>query len=190
MRHLEVTDELQEQAALYALGAMDPHEEAVFSRHLEEGCQLCRREVQAFRETTAQLAFLSEATPPAELRDKVIAQAQPLPPGVHGLRSIESEWKAAPFPGVDFKVLYQHPLTHETTQLVRLKPGARYPKHVHKADEQCYVIEGDVRFGDLAFFAGDFTWAEAHSQHGVVSSKNGCTLLIVASPENQILGFS
>jgi hypothetical protein len=68
----------------YALDALDDAERAEFERHLAE-CETCRSEVDSLREATAMLAETTLATPPAGLRDRVladIANVRPLPPVV------------------------------------------------------------------------------------------------------------
>lgn len=66
----------------YALGAVDPLERSRFARHLET-CDECRRETRSFTETAALLARAASAAPPADLRERLLAEAatvRPLPP--------------------------------------------------------------------------------------------------------------
>lgn len=66
----------------YAVNALDDLERARFERHLAE-CEACTAEVESLRETSALLAETTVAGPPAELRDRVladIARVRPLPP--------------------------------------------------------------------------------------------------------------
>jgi anti-sigma factor RsiW len=57
----------------YAADALDPVEREVFERHLES-CDSCRAEVRELQATTARLAVGVSATPPAGLRDRVLAE--------------------------------------------------------------------------------------------------------------------
>ena len=69
-----------EQAAAYALGALDAGERAAFEAHLAT-CAECQAEVRAFRETVAQLAASAPGVPPAaELRARVLAEASRVRP--------------------------------------------------------------------------------------------------------------
>lgn len=61
---------------------------------------------------------------------------------------------------------------------MRVAPGSTYPSHVHKIDEECLVLEGELRFGDLALQAGDFHLARAGHQHPPATSPKGCLLYI------------
>ena len=77
MRHSQLTDELQEQASMYASGAMPEDERQEYARHLQEDdCAVCVREVREF-ESVAQLFALSlpMQTPSATVKSRLIAQA-------------------------------------------------------------------------------------------------------------------
>ena len=72
----------KELAAPYALGSLDPEERAEFERHLET-CASCRAEVQSFREVSGLFARgVAHATPPAELRARVLRQARRARPAI------------------------------------------------------------------------------------------------------------
>ncbi len=185
MGHDTLTDELREQAALYAMGMLEAAEVRQFESHLRDGCALCEAEVREMRETQAELAFAAVRPAPPRLRRNLLEQSRPLPSGVSATRGNEGKWLRTPYPGVTMKPVYRHPVTGEVTQLVRFEPGAKLPPHQHTADEQCLVVEGDIRMGNTVFRAGDFTWAKKDSQHHVLTSEEGCLLLIVASPEDE-----
>lgn len=187
MPHSSIPPDLQDLAALHSLGLLPGDESAELERHLAE-CEVCRSEAQNFERAVVDLVWASSLEPPTELRSRVLAAIeQPLDAPIRILRSGQDSWLETPFPGVLAKALYQDPATRNVTQLIRLAPGAHYPPHRHFADEQCYVIEGDLRIGEDVFGAGDFTVAASGTDHGGVSSRNGCLLLIVASPDNQVL---
>ena len=66
----------------YAIEALDDVERARFQRHLDE-CPECQAEVESFREAAALLPETTLASPPAALRERVladIATVRPLPP--------------------------------------------------------------------------------------------------------------
>ncbi len=66
----------------YAVDALDDLERARFDRHLGE-CADCQEEVASFREASALLADTVSVTPPASLRESVlagIATVRPIPP--------------------------------------------------------------------------------------------------------------
>jgi len=57
----------------YAVNALDPAERAAFEEHLA-GCPECAAEVAGLLETTARLASAEAVTPPARLKQSVLAQ--------------------------------------------------------------------------------------------------------------------
>ena len=193
MRHEDMT----EQAALYALGILDPAEVWAFEEHLA-GCGPCKAEVSGFRETAATLAAAAPpANPPARLRDRVLAAARPNPQvwrswtaspfaGLHVVRRDEGDWETV-FDGVWAKQLHADPGADTVTMLIRMAPGATYPAHRHGGAEQCLVLEGDVEVNDVELKAGDYQCAARDSLHGVTRTDNGCLLLIVSSQRDELL---
>lgn len=68
-------DDLRDNAALYALGALEPAETAEFERHLSS-CAECAAELRALRPTVGALAgAVPQIDPPAGLRERVLASA-------------------------------------------------------------------------------------------------------------------
>ena len=57
----------------YALNALTPSESLRFEDHLAD-CESCVQEVRGFTETSALLASATAQTPPAELRERVLAE--------------------------------------------------------------------------------------------------------------------
>ncbi len=69
-----IPDELQDQAALYSLGALDPGETAAFEKALGESAEL-RALVREMREASADLArTVPRQQPPAELKQRVLRE--------------------------------------------------------------------------------------------------------------------
>jgi anti-sigma-K factor RskA len=82
MRHTQLTDDLQEQASLYAAGAMTESERKEFARHLEEDqCSVCVAEVKELQSVAAMLAFDTPlASPSPSVRDRLMEQARTVAP--------------------------------------------------------------------------------------------------------------
>lgn len=75
-------NEVHTLSGAYALDALTDDERTLFEQHLAE-CAECRREVDSFRETAAQLAALSDEPPPDRLRDDILSSirtVRQLPP--------------------------------------------------------------------------------------------------------------
>jgi len=82
-------------------------------------------------------------------------------------------------PGVEVKVL--HETQASKSYLVKLSPHAAIPGHSHSYDEESYVIEGEVMLDGTLCRQGDYHFAAAGSQHRLISSDAGCTLLVKTS---------
>lgn len=78
MRHSQLTDDLQEQASLYAAGALPEDERKEYARHLEEDqCAVCQAEVTELQSATGLLAFgLPEQAPSPAVRERLLEQAR------------------------------------------------------------------------------------------------------------------
>lgn len=60
----------------------------------------------------------------------------------------------------------------------RLQPGASLPGHVHRLEEECMMLEGEVFLGDVLLRAGDYQLANAGSAHGELFTDVGATLFV------------
>lgn len=70
MKHLEPTNETEELAALYALGALSQHEARAFEIHLRDGCSVCERGIAGFENVVGALSLsTAPAEPSARVRD-------------------------------------------------------------------------------------------------------------------------
>ena len=77
-----MSDDIHALSGAYAVDALDDVERARFERHLA-GCSACQAEVESLVAAASELSALTESTPPATLRAKVlgdIATVRPLPP--------------------------------------------------------------------------------------------------------------
>jgi anti-sigma-K factor RskA len=69
-----MTDNIHLYAGAYALNALPVDERALFERHLAS-CEACQLEVMGYGETAARLGAATAMTPPAQLREQVLAAA-------------------------------------------------------------------------------------------------------------------
>ncbi len=118
--------------------------------------------------------------PPANLFDRIMADVESQSGSENGSvthRKDDGTWVAIA-PGVERKELWRDNTIGRRTVLVRLAPRAEFQGHHHTADEQCYVLEGQIQFGSLALSKGDFHVAPAGSSHPSATTDKGCLLLI------------
>ena len=188
--HKAVDDEVRENASLYALGALAEDEAGTFEQHLLEGCELCANEVLAFQDLIGALGMATEAQEPnPDVKRRLIesisgvAKSRPIPltqesSDFISIRASEGQWKEIAA-GIFEKHLFTDKARGTVTNLVRLSPGAKCPIHDHPSVEECYVIDGDFRFGDEVFGPGDYQCALVGSVHGNLHTVGGALVLIV-----------
>lgn len=97
------------------------------------------------------------------------------------------EWETTAIEGVEARRLFVDADGDRATFLVRMRPGAAYPAHVHAGPEECFVLEGDLLVGHQRMRAGDYQRAESGSTHDVQSTEGGCVLLLVSSLGDEIV---
>ncbi|NNE94558.1 MAG: anti-sigma factor [Acidimicrobiales bacterium] len=68
-----MTNDLHHLAAAYALDALDESERREFEAHYPS-CAICSAEVSDYRETAALLAESATTSPPADLKDRLMAE--------------------------------------------------------------------------------------------------------------------
>jgi anti-sigma factor ChrR (cupin superfamily) len=181
--HRSVTDEIRDVASAYALGLLEPLENAEFEEHLSE-CAVCRSEATAFQEVTVELAYiLPIAEPPARLRTELLQRASS--PGVV-VRADESAWKKTPFPGIEARRLFLDKVTGTVTSLLRVAAGAVYPAHRHGGVEHVYVIDGDLIFYDHTLETGDYEVNPGSTDHSSITTKTGCLALVIHNVADEL----
>jgi DNA-binding CsgD family transcriptional regulator len=124
-----------------------------------------------------------QSRPGFDLAAQTAAQAiDPLEDG-EGLFFADSshiEWKEAA-PGVFVKILYSDKKRNYSTKIVRMDPGARYPKHLHRDTEELFMLEGDFHVAGRILSPGDYHRAETRSIHNETRTKSGCKFLLLSS---------
>ena len=204
-----ITEQQQEQASLYVLGALTGAEQQAFGAVLRGSAEL-RDFVFTLQQTTALLAMATPfLRPPRELKDKVLRRIetaagllnQPATqhPGVAvaslaGLHFLSADdtvgWKQLPLPGAWIKLLSLERERGYAVVLGKLAPGVRYPAHTNAGPEDLYVLTGDLHVGDRTLRPGDFHHADAGSSHAENYSVEGCTLLAVLATDNPLVGYA
>jgi anti-sigma factor ChrR (cupin superfamily) len=137
-------------------------------------------------ESVAAATLMAEATapvvPPPGLKARLLARVgayESVKP-IADVRRNESAWLPYEVPGVDVKPLFTDRDTGRTTVLLRMAPGTRLPAHHHHDVEQCLILKGDVRFGELVYEEGDFVVMDKNTVHPEIHSISGTLLLLVA----------
>jgi len=215
MNETATHDELEGQAALYALGVLEEVEAREFESHLSEGCEVCDAELREFEKVVAGLALAApRAEPPADARTRLLAlvseegapeaaetnvveskstnvvesKSKRDARGFLVVRADEGEWVETNDEGVSYKLLFADRERGTFTTLVRMRPGARIPRHRHLGVEQCLVLEGDLSSGPIKMSAGDFNCSFPDSIHDEIKTDDGALLLFVSPAEYEVVG--
>ncbi len=196
-------DEILEQAALYALGLLQGQEKEAFEKLVAEGCTTCQA-VKDFQKVASLLGTAAIPVPPpsslrATLLKRIAAEkgarqqesmAKPAGPleetGLTFIRSVDNLWKEI-LPGILLKPLFLDKAHGRMTALARMAPHSRYAPHKHTAPEEFYVLEGTCFIGGQLLHEGDYHRAEVGTVHHETSTENGCLMLMIFSPNNEML---
>ena len=91
-----------------------------------------------------------------------------------------TEW-SEDSPGAVIKRLLDDPSGYRTL-LMKVEPGPLGEAHFHPEVEQVYVLEGDFFDEEYSYAAGDLVVRAAGAMHRS-GSANGCTMLLIYTPE-------
>jgi anti-sigma factor ChrR (cupin superfamily) len=138
------------------------------------------------------LAFASltagSAAPGPEVRARLLASlaGPPTPKGFSFRFAADADWLPHPVPGIRMKVLALNRAAGYATLLLDVAPGTRFPAHHHAGAEECYVLSGSLYTCDRRMTAGDFLHADANTDHGELWTEEGCRVLLVVPPEDDL----
>jgi len=192
--------EIQERAALHALGALGQHEARALESMLFAD-NAAAAELRVFERIVALLALAApDASPSSDMRSRLlglvadlqVTQSSEVTEGVLDgdqfltVRSTQGEWKEFS-DGVMIKQLYVNQARATTTFLLRVAPGASVPAHRHPSIEEFFVIEGNCQVNSEILAPGDYRCALPGSIDRVITSELGATVLIVGPIDCQLL---
>ena len=92
----------------------------------------------------------------------------------------EAEWEEVA-PGIFCTLLTRDADLDRVAMLVRLAPGIEYPAHTHAGVEELYMLEGELTVDDRNLAAGDYLRSEPGSSDRHVSSRMGCSGVLITS---------
>lgn len=88
-------------------------------------------------------------------------------------RSADAQWDDHG-PGIRRRLLWAH--DGEAAMLYHTLPGASVPGHLHRRDEECLMLEGELFLDDQLLLAGDYQLAPAGTGHARVSTDFGVVI--------------
>jgi quercetin dioxygenase-like cupin family protein len=147
-----------------ALHSIEPADLDAFARGLEE-------------------ALDANAIEPIErslMRSRLLARVRDAAPERSNVTMEQHDGAWEPFsPRVQIKILRHDP--QSTSYLLKLEAGAIIWPHRHHQDEECVVLEGRVRIGELDVGAGTYHLAPSGRNHEPIRSENGAVLFLRGS---------
>ena len=180
--HRQLDEETRDRIALYVLDSMRTPETERFEEHLES-CQACREEVTRLKPAAADLVLVGpETDPPPGLKERVLERVQQL--RFELLPAAQRSWYATGVAGVEVTALWSNEASGRHTILLRLEAGAELPMHRHPGPEECFVVSGDLRDGDLELGPGDYVRHDGGTEH-TISTRNGCLLYVTTSSADE-----
>jgi quercetin dioxygenase-like cupin family protein len=88
-------------------------------------------------------------------------------------------------PGIRRRLLSD--IDGEAALLYRAAPGAAVPRHGHRHDDECLMLEGELFLDDLLLRRGDYQIAPAGTVHGAVLAETGVLLFAHGDIELDVL---
>lgn len=189
---------------LYAAGALSPDEHCRFEAHLAQGCEHCSAELRDLAPVIEKLFMSAPQSPvPSLVRERLMQRIEKSEPTLNPqiwrnwtadesgtelftLRADQGGWEDTGVEGVFIRRLFVDKTRNEMTAMIRMEPGASYPRHIHDGPEQCLVLKGDLHVGDLVMHEGDYQRASAGSPHVEQRTEFGCLLLITSSLTDEL----
>jgi quercetin dioxygenase-like cupin family protein len=95
----------------------------------------------------------------------------------------DREWTNAGYPNAERAILHLSPAQGRTS-IVRLKAGARGPRHRHQAGEHAFLISGKVQIDNVVLGPGDYLYAEPGEEHALLALEDS---VLFASTEKPIV---
>ena len=192
----------EECVSLYALGNLGGDDLIGLEQHLAQGCVRCSAELSRAGEDLVKLAKCTPSAMPLGARERFLVrlrnnssqEAKAIEPsivfneaGVLISRSEAMSWQPGAASGIWIKALFADADQHCITAIVRMDPGVRYPSHRHTGAEELFLLSGDVTIEGKLMKPGDYCHAEPGSIHGQSFTRSGCTFIMRASTQDEVL---
>jgi len=197
-----ITPLQEEQASLYALGLLCPHDERALEAEMRAHADL-RKLVRSLQGTASLLAHVAPTVSPSPtLKGAILRRVENLPAGgpptspkmeaelAFKPLADESGWKPLPLPGAFIKLLSFEPRRGYAVLMGKLEAGVRYPAHINAGPEDFVLLSGDLHVSGRRLGPGDFHHADGGSAHEENYSVEGCTLVAVLTTEDPLVAYA
>ena len=176
---------------LYALQALPAKEIPVVEAQISQ-CVACRVQLEALRPIIASfLSWPTDVLRPAvplwgRVAQRIAADTGKPPISPVSQLANKPEWEEAA-PGISYQLLATDTETERVSMLVRLAPGADYPRHRHAGVEELYLLHGELMIDAKKVFPGDYVRAEADTVDHRVWTDTGCTCVLIPSIRDELI---
>ena len=82
-------------------------------------------------------------------------------------------FKETRYPGVWIHFYRSDPETRNAAVMIKMAPGASYPRHVHRGPEELLILQGGYRDEHGEYRAGEYVRYEDGSRHHPVALEEG-----------------
>jgi anti-sigma factor ChrR (cupin superfamily) len=176
---------------LYALQALPASEMPVVEAQISQ-CVACRVQLEALRPIIASfLSWPTDVLRPAvplwgRVAQRIAADTGKPPISLVSQPANKPEWED-PAPGISYQLLATDTENERVSMLVRLAPGADYPRHRHAGVEELYLLHGELMIDAKKVSPGDYVRAEADTVDHRVWTDTGCTCVLITSTRDVLL---
>jgi quercetin dioxygenase-like cupin family protein len=91
------------------------------------------------------------------------------------------DWEPGQRPGI-FRKLLRGDRQKEYTTLLKLEPGVRFPKHLHPAGEELFVVDGRIQVEGRWYESGCYVYTPPGGVHDVFSDTGAVMLIRMPAP--------
>jgi len=83
-------------------------------------------------------------------------------------KAADREWTPTDYPGIE-RSLFRNNEGGGRSSVVRLRQGARFPRHAHHGTEEVVILSGVVQIGGVELAPGDYMFTQPGEEHDVIA---------------------
>jgi len=83
-------------------------------------------------------------------------------------KAADRQWAPTDYAGID-RSLFRNNEGGGRSSVVRLRQGARFPRHAHHGTEEVVILSGVVQIGGVELAPGDYMFTQPGEEHDVVA---------------------
>lgn len=167
-------------AAEYVLGTLSDEDRTTFAKEINRD-PVTRTLVEDWERHLGKFEGFEDSVDPSPgvfaAIEAELGAPIPLTEASVTVRAEEDAWVTVR-DGLEKKHLFRDEAKGIDSFILRYAPGTQVAGHVHTSVEECFLLEGDLRLGDIDMKPGDFHAALPGTEHGSGESVGGALLLV------------